>query len=86
MLFYYSVVFSVGVGEDISFDLEIQNKYNCNIILIDPTIRAYEHYNEINKYYISNKKWDFLGDTQKDYKHIIDKLDPELSKKKYEIL
>lgn len=32
-----SIIYSGGVGEDISFDLKLQNKYNCYIILIDPT-------------------------------------------------
>lgn len=29
-----SIVYSGGVGEDISFDLLLQEKYNCNILLI----------------------------------------------------
>ena len=35
-----SIIYSVGVGEDISFDLLLSDKYNCNIYLIDPTKRA----------------------------------------------
>ena len=42
-----SIIYSVGVGEDISFDLLLQCKYNSNIILIDPTLRAKIHYDEI---------------------------------------
>jgi len=42
-------VISAGVGEDISFDVELINKYGCNVILIDPTPRAIIHYEEIKK-------------------------------------
>ena len=38
-----SIIYSGGVGEDISFDL-LSDKYNCNILLIDPTKRAKIHY------------------------------------------
>jgi len=77
-----SVVYSAGVGEDISFDLYLSDKYNCNILLIDPTIRAIKHYNEIIKYY-KNKKWNFSGNIQKDYKEKIEKLCPNLNKITY---
>ena len=42
-------IVSAGLGEDASFDIELINRYNCKIILIDPTPRAIEHYNEIMK-------------------------------------
>ena len=35
-----SVVYGVGVGEDISFDLNIHKRYKCNVVLIDPTEKA----------------------------------------------
>ena len=35
-----SVVYSAGVGEDISFDMLLSDKYKCNIVLIDATKRA----------------------------------------------
>ena len=41
-----SIIYSAGVGEDISFDLLLQNKYNCKIFLIDPTKKAIKHYNK----------------------------------------
>jgi hypothetical protein len=34
-----------------SFDLKLQNKYKCNIYLIDPTKKAIKHYNEVKEYY-----------------------------------
>jgi len=67
-----SIVYSAGVGEDISFDLLLSNKYNSNVILIDPTKRAIKHYKEIWTYF-KTKEWKFSGDIQNDYKeNIID--------------
>jgi FkbM family methyltransferase len=33
-----------GAGEDISFDLALQAVYHCNIVIVDPTPRAVEHF------------------------------------------
>jgi FkbM family methyltransferase len=38
-----SLVVSAGVGEDISFDIGLQSKFGCDILLIDPTPRAEQH-------------------------------------------
>jgi len=70
-----SIIYSVGVGEDISFDLLLSDRYNCKIYLIDPTKRAKKHYHEILDYYDS-KDWRFSGDIQRDYKGQIEKLNP----------
>ncbi len=32
-----SIVYSVGVGKDITFDLELYNRFQCKIYLFDPT-------------------------------------------------
>ena len=40
-------IISAGLGEDASFDIELIQKYNCKIIVIDPTPKAIEHYNKI---------------------------------------
>jgi FkbM family methyltransferase len=79
-----SIIYSAGVGEDISFDLMLQDKYNCNILLIDPTERSIIHYNEIFSFY-NNKDIlnPFTGNIQKDYYSIISLLNPNLSKIKY---
>tara|TARA_B110000908_G_C10267203_1_gene465462 strand:- start:6221 stop:6910 length:690 start_codon:yes stop_codon:yes gene_type:complete len=61
-----SIVYSGGVGEDISFDLLLSDKYDSNIVLIDPTERASKHYEEVKEYF-KTKKWEFSGDIQKDY-------------------
>ena len=61
-----SIVYSGGAGEDISFDLKLQDKYNCWIIIIDPTKRAIKHYEEVKKFYNDNN-FKFTGNIQKDY-------------------
>lgn len=35
-----SIVYSLGVGEDISFDLSIIEKYDCDVFAFDPTPRS----------------------------------------------
>jgi len=35
-----SKIISAGIGNDISFDLSIINKYDCNVIAVDPTPRV----------------------------------------------
>ena len=77
-----SVVYSAGVGEDISFDLLISEKYDSNIFLIDPTHRAKVHYDEIFLYFYAGD-WKFSGDIQQDYHKIIGKLNPNIEKIKY---
>ena len=39
-----SVVYSIGIGEDLSFDTTLQGLYKCNIHLFDPTERAIQHF------------------------------------------
>lgn len=38
-----SVCYSVGVGEDISFDIELIKRYGCSVYLFDPTPKAVKH-------------------------------------------
>ena len=38
-----SIIYCIGAGEDISHDIEIANKLNSNVYIIDPTPRALEH-------------------------------------------
>lgn len=42
-----SIIFSAGLGEDASFDVEIIEMYNLCVISLDPTPRAIQHYNRI---------------------------------------
>lgn len=46
-----SIVYCAGVGEDISFDLLLHNKYKSNMILIDPTARAKKYYEKVVAYF-----------------------------------
>lgn len=74
-----SVVYSAGVGEDISFDMLLSDKYKCNIVLIDATTRAKKHYEEVFHYY-EKIKWKMTGDIQEDYYGIMYPLKPDLKK------
>jgi len=58
-----SNVISCGLGEDASFDLEIIDSKNCNVIAVDPTDRAKIHYKEIIKNLgkIKNKEYSSTG-------------------------
>ena len=76
-----SIVYSGGVGEDISFDILLQSKYNCHILLIDPTNKAVKHFNEVKQYY--NSKQAFTGGIQKDYYSCIQNLSPNFDNFKY---
>ena len=71
-----SIVYGAGVGEDISFDLLLSDKYNCKIVLIDPTGRAKKHYLEIQEYYKTGN-FKFSGDIQPDYEATIKDLHPD---------
>ena len=35
-----SIVYSIGIGEDISFDIELMDTYGCNIFAFDPTPKS----------------------------------------------
>lgn len=71
-----SVIYSGGVGEDISFDLILSDKYNSNIYLIDPTKRSVKHFEEIKQFY-KTKKFKFSGNIQPDYNKTIKNLNPK---------
>ena len=60
-----SIIYSGGVGEDMSFDILLQDKYGCHIWLIDPTIRAQVHFEECRNFFSNQSK--FSGDIQPDY-------------------
>ncbi len=79
-----SVVYSGGVGQDMSFDVLLQHKYNCQIVLIDPTKKAIQHFNDIQSYYKNNKNpYVITGNIQKDYIDVIQPLDPNFNKMTY---
>ena len=39
------LIFSLGVGEDMSFDIDFTKKFNRKIIMVDPTPRSIIHFN-----------------------------------------
>jgi len=50
-----SIVYSIGIGKDVSFDLDIIKKYNCKIFAFDPTPKSI---NWVNKN-VNNKNFIF---------------------------
>jgi FkbM family methyltransferase len=77
-----SLVYSAGVGEDISFDVLLQEAYGCEIVLIDPTERAKRHYDEVRAFYETGVPA-FTGDIQRDYLQTISSAKPDFSKFTY---
>ena len=77
-----SIVYSGGVGEDMSFDLKLENKYRSKIFLIDPTHRAIKHYIEVKNFYDS-KINNFTGNIQPDYMYNIIDLNPDFNNYTY---
>ena len=78
-----SIIYSAGVGEDISFDLLLSDKYKSHIYLIDPTERALKHYESVYDGY-DGRGWDFSNqDIQTDYWPTISELKPLLKKMYY---
>ena len=75
-----SIIVSAGAGEDISFDLVVQSKYGCRVEILDPTVRALKHFDEIQTYYASGKTSSFSCSIQPDYKTWIDPITPDFSK------
>ncbi len=77
-----SVVFGVGVGEDISFDILLNHIYKCNVFLIDPTSRSSKHFEEVKDYKRTYSP-SFSGDIQPDYLFKIQDTRPDFTKFTY---
>ena len=77
-----SIIYSCGVGEDISFDAIINSRYNCNIFLIDPTQRAVKHFEEFKQFCMH--KTPFIGKISKQYYDKIKNLHIHVDKFHYE--
>ena len=45
----HGILISCGLGEDASFDIEFASKYSAEVIFIDPTPRAINHFEQILK-------------------------------------
>ena len=44
-----AVCFAVGAGEDISFELELIRRFDCDVYVFDPTPRAIEHVRKVRE-------------------------------------
>ena len=77
-----SIVYSAGVGEDRSFDVLLQDAYGCELVLIDPTVRAKIHHDEVQNFYETGDPR-FTGDIQLDYVKTISPAKPDFSKIMY---
>jgi len=51
-----SIIYCVGAGEDISFDIKLCSQTNANVYIFDPTPRAIEHYQLIKSCFESKIK------------------------------
>lgn len=78
----HSIVYSGGVGEDMSFDALLNSIYNCSIVLIDPTQKAITHFEEFKKF--CNNKTPFTGNIQMDYYDKIANINVDVDKFVYE--
>lgn len=52
---YGSTIITAGLGEDGSFDIEFAQRYNARVVIVDPTPRAIDHFNEISSNLGSSK-------------------------------
>jgi len=43
----FGICCSIGAGEDITFDIELSKKFSTNVIVVDPTPRALQHFKSI---------------------------------------
>jgi len=77
-----SIIYSGGVGEDMSFDLKLEDKYKCKIYLIDPTKKSIKHYEEVKEFY-NSKINKFSGNIQADYIYNIIDLKPNFNNYTY---
>ena len=59
-------VISGGVGEDISFDVELANLYPCHIVLIDPSEIAITHFTQVLNSIGESKKMDYSKTSRQD--------------------
>lgn len=59
------IIVSAGLGEDGSFDVEFAQKYEAKVILVDPTPRAIEHFNEICLNFGKPKSQNYISDEGK---------------------
>ena len=59
-----STLVSVGLGEDASFDIEFIHAHNANVIVVDPTPRAINHFQQIVSSFGAPKEGNYLAGGQ----------------------
>jgi len=69
-----SVVYSAGAGEDISFDCALVERFHCRVRIIDPTPRAIQHFESLEKavrsgqrFPVNNSTEDYYSATAEDF-------------------
>ena len=64
-----SICYCVGAGEDISFDCALVERFHCQVRVIDPTPRAIQHFNSLEKAVKSGEQFP-VNNSTKDYYHV----------------
>jgi FkbM family methyltransferase len=72
-----SVCYSVGAGEDISFDCALVERFHCQVRVIDPTPRAIQHFKNLEKAVMSGQRFpvnnsieDYYSVTAEDFRRL----------------
>src|ERR1043165_8034095 len=61
-----SVCYSAGAGEDISFDCALVQRCHCQVRVIDPTPRAIQHFDKLEKAVKFGERFP-INNSHKDY-------------------
>lgn len=62
-----SICYSAGAGEDISFDCALVERFHCQVRVIDPTPRAIQHFNNLEKAVMSGQRFPVNNSTENYY-------------------
>ena len=62
-----SVCYCAGAGEDISFDCALVERFHCQVRVIDPTPRAIQHFNNLEKAVMSGQRFPVNNSTEDYY-------------------
>jgi len=73
-----SICYCAGAGEDISFDVAVAERYGSDIVIMDPTPRAGEHFQALKSHVSTGKQMPINHDSSTHYsieKETLEKLD-----------
>jgi FkbM family methyltransferase len=62
-----SICYCAGAGEDISFDCALVDRFHCQVRVIDPTPRAIQHFNNLEKVVKSGQRFPVNNSTEDYY-------------------